>query len=188
VTICAEQYTLTYPNIDQAYLPEHGLESTWAPAGEIGWTNNGNWYLPQGTYRMCITYSLTRNPDTYGHVYRDNVVVDHAWNRTTNPIAPEFGVVYIHRRRWPLRLHSHSHQQRGHGRYSVTLSWFNANAMDLDLYVIEPNRSDSVWYGNTDINQAANWIWITGAAITATVARRTSIGRGHRPVDTTLCA
>jgi hypothetical protein len=150
VSICVDQYTFTYDSLDRGVVPELGMGSTWAPAGDIGWANSGLWFLPQGTYRMCVTYQLTSNPFTYGHVFRDNVVIDHAWNRTENPVANPFDIgVWVTGDTGRCACVPTPTTSVGTGDIQVTLSWFSANATDLDLYVIEPNRSDSVWYGNT---------------------------------------
>jgi len=150
VTICVGDYSLTYDSLDHTVIPELGMGSTWAPAGEIGWTNSGLWFLPQGTYQMCIQYRLTADPMTWGHIFRDNVVIDHAWNRTESPNGIAFDIgSWVTGDTAQCACVPTPTTSVGTGDIQVTLSWFNAHSMDLDLYVIEPGRADSVWYGHT---------------------------------------
>jgi hypothetical protein len=151
VRVCVDQYTFTYDALDHAVVPELGLGSTWAPAGEIGWANSGLWFLPQGTYQMCVQYQTSSNPMTWGHVFRSNVVIDHAWNRTTSPVGIPFDIgTWVSGETGQCECVPTPTTSVGTGDIQVTLSWFNADpGIDLDLYVIEPDTTQVVWYGNT---------------------------------------
>jgi hypothetical protein len=148
VSVCVGGYALTYDSLDHGVIPELGMGSTWAPAGETGWTNSGLWFLPQGTYQMCVQYRLASDPFTYGHVFRSNIVIDHAWNRTDSPTGIPFDIgTYSGGESGMCTCVPTPTHSVGTGDIQVTLSWFNEDpGIDLDLYVIEPGRTDSVCY------------------------------------------
>lgn len=148
VSVCVGDYALTYDSLDRAAMPEQGVTSTWAPSGDMAWTNSGLWFLPQGTYQMCVQYQLATDPFRWGHVFRRDVVIDHAWSRTEHPLGAIFDVgVWVTGDTGRCECIPTPTTSVGTGDIQVTLSWFRpAPGIDLDLYVIEPARADSVCY------------------------------------------
>lgn len=146
VYVCVDQYTLTFPEQDAASM-RNEVGGLWAPSGTIGWTNRSNFRLPQGSYRLCIQYQLSRDPWTYGHVFRDITVNSaYRWPESTHcpeltigtPALPDTGrCTCIPTPTTPV----------GTGDIQVTLNWYNANALDLDLWVQDPT-GEWCYYGN----------------------------------------
>jgi hypothetical protein len=145
--ICVEQYTLLYPG-QGPWWPESGSGPLFAPIGTIGWASQGNWYLPQGTFRLCLQRESETNPGRYEHIFMDNVQVHRPWHYT-NPqctnisngsfTSPDTGRCAC----IPIATTS-----VGTGDIQVTLTWFYAEpGVDLDLWVMDPD-SEWCYYGN----------------------------------------
>lgn len=153
VRVCVDTYDLTFPEqaVNMASYGEGGL---WAPSGTIGWANRGNFYIPQGTYRLCIQYGIQEfqgGPIRYVHRYEDNVTVNAPWNYWThpncsanltfsNPVSPDTG-----RCNCVPQPSTPAHT----GEVQVTLTWYvnDAEGLDLDLHVIEPS-GEEIYYGH----------------------------------------
>jgi hypothetical protein len=148
LSICVEQYNLSFPDIDSIVVPELGVGSLWAPFGEIGWASEGNWYLPQGSYRMCLQYRMQRDPWVYAHQFRD-VIINEAYNRTWNPHCQLFTVgTPVTPDTGRCDCVPTPSGAVGTGDIQVTLTWhLAAPGVDLDLWVMDPD-SDWCFYGN----------------------------------------
>lgn len=149
--ICVVGYELKYPDVDSNF--DGNASCSWAPAGgTIGWNDHGNWYLPQGTYDLCVsmsragTVSSLPGPSSRGYV--NDAVLSQAWTYT-NPVTvplsfaappgtPEDGECDC----TPTPSTS-----VGTGEVQVTLTWHSAQAIDLDLWVTDPTGV-MCYYGN----------------------------------------
>ncbi len=154
LNLCVEEYNLRFGGAGEADAEYRGeSSSSWAPVGEIGVTNHGLWFLPQGTYRVCAEMrtagTISSPPGEPRHTILD-VQVNSAWS-------------YDHPVSTPLILSGLGEGATagacpcipvatpsvGTGDVQVTLSWHSAQAIDLDLWVYEPN-GDSCYYGHTN--------------------------------------
>ena len=147
VRICVNTFQLTYPDQDLASMPDYGLGGLWAPLGHIGWASEGNFYMPQGSYNLCVQYGEDQNPNHYSH-YLTDVTISEAWHylehpqcqdfTVGSPVSPDTGMcVCIPTPSVPV----------GTGAIQVTLTWFNEQSLDLDLWVTEPS-GERCYYGN----------------------------------------
>lgn len=147
--ICVVGYELKYPTVDSNFEGE--ASCAWAPAGgTIGWNSSGNWYLPQGTYDLCVSMSLAGTisspPGPSSRGYVQDVALNEAWthsNPVTVPLSfaappgtPEVGECDC----TPIPSTS-----VGTGDVQVTLTWHSATALDLDLWVTEPSAEKCYW-------------------------------------------
>jgi hypothetical protein len=149
LNLCVEgEYTLKYPEADADFHGE--ASSSWAPVGEIGVTNHGLWFVPQGTYHLCAEMrragTISSPPGPAHHVLLGNIQVNEAWT-------------YSQPRTTPLSLGGLSGDvidstcactpiptpSVGTGDVQVTLTWHSAQAIDLDLWVTEPNGTRCYW-------------------------------------------
>jgi hypothetical protein len=143
--------SLKYPTVNTA--PVCGQHSaTFAPSGHIGWASSGNWYLSQGVYTFCVemhesgTFSTPPGPKSHMYIY--NVVIDGAWSCWNNHVSQHLSFSSITD---PIEGECDCTPTPtptpGTGDVQVTLTWHNAYAIDIDLWVIEPN-GDMCWYMN----------------------------------------
>ncbi|MCC6475471.1 hypothetical protein IT157_00335 [bacterium] len=143
---CVETYDLEYPTqVD--WLPEGGNGVLYAPPGTIGWASEGNWYLPQGTYTFCLQRESEVNPGTYYNVLSEPYTIGSAWHYD-NPVCVNMTVgelVNPGSGRCPCIPTPTS--AVGTGDIQVTLTWYNAMSLDLDLWVMDPD-SEWCYYGN----------------------------------------
>lgn len=147
--VCVEQYTLLYPEQGE-WFAESGGGPLFAPIGTIGWASTGEWYLPQGTFRLCLQRESETNPGHYEHIFMDDVVVHQPWHYTnpqcTNISNSSFSSPDTGRCACiPIETSS-----VGTGEIQVTLTWYNQNSLDLDLWVSDPGGTEGEWcfYGN----------------------------------------
>jgi hypothetical protein len=144
--VCVDEVALEYPE-QTDWLPTDGGGVTYAPIGTIGWASEGNWYMPQGTYRLCLQRESEVTPGEYGHIFVDNVAVSEPWHRDdphcTN-ISSGILVDAIAGRCACIPTFTTS---VGTGDIQVTLTWWNANALDLDLHVMDPTGVEC-YFGN----------------------------------------
>ncbi len=149
VRVYVETYQLTYPDQDLASMPDYGLGGLWAPVGHIGWASEGNFYMPQGIYTVCVQYGEDQNPNHYSH-YQENVTISEAWHYLNNPncqnftvgspVTPDTGMcVCIPTPSVPV----------GTGDIQVSLTWYvdDLEGVDMDLHLYEPD-STHIYYGD----------------------------------------
>jgi hypothetical protein len=142
LNLCVEQYQLKYPEADVDFHGE--ASSSWAPVGEIGVTNHGLWFVPQGTYRLCAEMrragTISSPPGPAHHIVLDNIQVNEPWTysqpRTTPVTLNALGEGAIDSTCACVPVATPS---VGTGDVQVTLTWHSAQALDLDLWVTEPN-------------------------------------------------
>ncbi|MFH1011553.1 MAG: hypothetical protein V1784_10015 [bacterium] len=150
--LCVEQYSFTYPELDSTYTD---LNCLWAPSGTIGWASEGNWYVPQGTYGICVQVqksNVNRScaaDSCYERGFRDNVVVSAPWrwnspqctglsvSSVVDPVTGRCGCN-------PIPTPS-----VGTGDVQVTLTWHSAESIDLDLWVTDPDSEICAYWNTT---------------------------------------
>ncbi len=159
VSVCAVPDSLRYPARDAQWIAAEGLQSFWAPWNHnIGVSNSGQMWMPQGWYRICVTYHHQPGDHDTMYTHRwlpDQLVVDNAarpsWNGlhnydcTTLEIGGDgIGAQYTDGRCDCVPLPT---TPVGTGDIQVTLTWFNHLPLDLDLWVMDPD-SETCYYGN----------------------------------------
>ncbi|MBN2543975.1 hypothetical protein JXI42_14040 [bacterium] len=150
--------SLKYPDVNNCPICGYH-HSLWAPSGTIGWNNGGNWYIAQGTHRLCFemqekgTFSTPPGPKQ--HVYVDDVVVNGAWSCWNNHYSHHFVVSTLEGLGagdpidGPCDCTPEPTPSVGTGDVQVTLTWHNERALDLDLWVYEPS-GERCYYGNVE--------------------------------------
>lgn len=147
--LCVEEYSFTYPTIVSAVFGQ----AMWAPLGTIGWSNSGNWYLPQGIYKICVEMNtigtISSPPGEPSHMFIDDVMVDQPWTYWNPVISAEFTFGSIAEPiPGPCPCTPTPTPSAGTGDVQVTLTWYSAQAIDLDLWVTEPS-GERCYYSNT---------------------------------------
>jgi hypothetical protein len=151
--LCLAEVTLAYPEADADFTTD--AASSWAPGpvGEIGWTNTGNWYLPQGTYRFCVEMGTAGTLGTPpGPPVKTTIgpfVLNHAWN-VNDPVTVDIPAFSGPGPDWTDGRCSCVPEPTvpvGTGQVQVTLTWHSATALDLDLWVTDPGGV-KCYYGN----------------------------------------
>ena len=154
ISLCAVPDSLKYPEVDGGYMPEEGLTCSWAPWNhDIGVTNEGEWWMAQGWYKVCVTYSHDAG---LSHTHRwltEQLIVDNAarhswtgianWDCTQLEIGGENGSELDGR----CDCTPVPTVPVGTGDIQVTLTWWNENALDLDLWVTDPT-GEKCFYAN----------------------------------------
>jgi len=139
-TVVTQQYTLKYPTVDAGF---DGASATWSN-GAIGWTNHSDWYLPQGTYQMCVEGEVN---GVAHHSELIPVAINNAWNYS-NPVCTNLGIGSV---ALPLTGRCSSSPAPtasvGTGDLQISLTWHSSAALDLDLYVVEPS-GEEIYYSH----------------------------------------
>lgn len=69
INVCVVSRQLTYPDQDVAF-PSRAISA--APTGTVGWSSTVKWFLPQGTYSLCVESvkagTVSAAPGTPSHV------------------------------------------------------------------------------------------------------------------------
>ncbi len=144
--VCIEEYTLDFPE-QATWLPEgDGNGCLWAPIGTIGWAHEGNWYVPQGVYKLCLQRE-NEQQDRYEHIFVENVQATAPWHyndpRCANVSSGDFFPADTGR----CGCIPTPTTSVGTGDIQVTLTWYNQQSLDLDLWVMDPD-SEWCYYGN----------------------------------------
>ena len=149
--ICVVGYELKYPSADANFTGDAWC--MWAPVGTIGWASSGNWYLPQGTYRLCVSMNrsgtILSPPGPYTHGFVEEATLDQPWTRTQpHTTDVSFSAPPSPTADGPCDCTPVPSTSVGTGDVQVTLTWHSSLAIDLDLWVTEPNGT-KCYYGNT---------------------------------------
>ena len=140
-TVVTQTYTMKYPNTNNSFT---GASATWAKQGTIGWTSASDWYLPQGSYQMCVEGDVN---GVSKHSAPIPVEISKPW-RYDAPVCTSLGIsnVVLDRtgrcEQSPVATPS-----VGTGALQISLSWYSAVEVDLDLHVVEPD-GETVYYDN----------------------------------------
>lgn len=131
-TVVTETYSMKYPNSDATF---RGASATWAKIGTIGWTSASDWYLPQGSYEMCVEGDVN---GVSKHSVRIPVEISKPW-RYDAPVCTSLGIGSVALSEVGRCAQSPVPTPSvGTGALQISLSWYSAVAVDLDLSVVEP--------------------------------------------------
>ncbi len=152
VSLCVENYLLAFPSRDQLFLPQNGLNAVYGRS-QFGWTDAGRWFLPQGTYTICMqrlgddgiwqkqSRSIVLNQPA-GRTWDGGASCSAEWTSFVMdgsiplPAAGSCGCI------------PEASVPVGTGEVQVTLQWFNEASIDLDLWVYEPS-GERCYFGHT---------------------------------------
>lgn len=146
LNVCVETVQLEYTG-QSSWIPEAGQGIMYAPFGTIGWASEGNWYLPQGTYTFCLQRESEINPGTYHHIISDVINISSAWHYNSPTCANLSSSNFVDAVAGRCECVPNATSSVGTGDIQVTLTWYNASALDLDLWVQDPT-GDWCYYGN----------------------------------------
>ncbi|MCL4306091.1 hypothetical protein KJZ99_09265 [bacterium] len=144
--LCVETYELEYP-YQADWIPEVGQGVLYAPPGEIGWTNRGNWYLAQGTYTFCLQRQDPLNPGQYHHRFTEPITIANAWHYNSPDCVDLLSSDFVGADTGRCACIPTATTPVGTGDIQVTLTWFNVLSLDLDLWVTDPTGV-MCYYGN----------------------------------------
>jgi hypothetical protein len=148
--LCVEDFTLSIPGWDTPHIPAHEWATMFPPVG-FSLPAEGEWWLPQGTYTICVQLQDDVNENNLTYQSRE-IVVDHPAGRVwggeisssdeisgflASPPAASGACVCLPEPTIPV----------GTGDVQITLTWWNTLAIDLDLWVYEPS-GEKCYYGN----------------------------------------
>ena len=154
VRLCITNYSLKYSEQD---VP--GIDDTFGTPWLDVWnhgpgsSNEEDWFLPKGIYDICVEYKHfpidgSQPYYTHGYIYdvdintsasriiTDYVCQDLELGRATDFVDGRCNCIPTPT--IPV----------GTGDIQVTLTWFDEHALDLDLWVTDPN-GEKCYYGNT---------------------------------------
>ncbi len=151
LSLCVNEYTLEYPEIDGPLIPADGLSSFWSPVGHIGVSSEGNWLLPQGTFNVCVGWSENGTFNNVHNIEESVVVVSSPrdWASSicngpdlwfSGPATTDSGYCNcVPTPSVPV----------GTGAIQVSLTWYvnDLDGVDLDLHLYEPD-STHIYFGN----------------------------------------
>jgi len=152
IGVCITMYDLEYPELDLQYMDED-LGCYMAPANHgPGISDHVHWRVPQGRYQICVQSHLNdpNSPFMYGS-YLDTLIIENPFNLSYPtcgdrsiganwpPIPPDTGLCVC----TPIPT-----PPVGTGDVQVSLTWFNQQPIDLDLWVMDPD-SEICAYWNT---------------------------------------
>jgi hypothetical protein len=194
--VCTQEYTLDYPTADPDF---HGACAIWSN-GATGWSNHSDWYLPQGSYKMCVEGDVNGVP---AHSEVIPLAITSAWRYDTK-VCTRLGISGVALSLpGPCSTAPVATPTVGTGALQISLTWHSSTAVDLDLYVVEPggeeisyNNEVSSSGGNLDRdNQCYNYIngqsenifWISPKTGTYTIKvhlfSNCSLGTTSMPFD-----
>jgi hypothetical protein len=151
MVMCVDSFFLAYPEFDTQYMSSYANGGLWAPPGNIGFSNESQFFMPQGDYEVCVQFHIDEWPNEhYVHEFH-HIHIANAWDYWDNPNcsaelilsgpagdADTGRCVCI-----PTPTSS-----VGTGDIQVTLTWhIAAPGVDLDLWVMDPD-SEWCYYGN----------------------------------------
>ncbi|MBD3334369.1 MAG: hypothetical protein GF355_02535, partial [Candidatus Eisenbacteria bacterium] len=143
LNLCVTGYDLEFPDADGDFADE-SVQAAWAPVGDPGWDNSGLWYLPQGTYDLCVSMreagTIDDPPGDPRHWYLNDVSLDEPWTRS-NPSVVEitYALPPTNAENGECGCVPQSTTAVGTGDIQVTLTWHSQSPVDLDLFVTDPD-------------------------------------------------
>ncbi len=189
MNLCITNYTLDYPSQYPSLISGWGGEIGWAPSSDPYWANPGKWFLPQGTYTICVEMStigtLLSPPGPPVHWTLPTILQIHQPSTNANGWLTSGNITYgapaTNAVPGPCPCTPTATPTAGTGDVQVTLTWGDAApGVDLDLHVIEPSGEECYWAHTTTAtngqldrdNQCANYVdgrpenifWPTGVA------------------------
>ncbi|MCB9366953.1 MAG: hypothetical protein H6508_07235 [Calditrichaeota bacterium] len=144
--VCIETYSLEYP-YQADWIPD-GNGVLYAPPGTIGWSNVGNWYLAQGTYTFCLQREDQMNPGQYYHRITEPITIANAWHYNSPNCVDLPSSDFAGADPGRCGCNPTPTTPVGTGDIQVTLTWFNAQSLDLDLWVTDPTGQTCAYFNN----------------------------------------
>ncbi|MEZ4651490.1 MAG: hypothetical protein R3E97_22380 [Candidatus Eisenbacteria bacterium] len=148
--LCVEEYTLDYPTEDAGF--DGNGWCSWAPRNTTGWNSSGEWFLPQGSYTLCVemsTRGTVSTPPGDPESWNIQVELHQPWSRFTRASTPiTISSVPGDAEDAACACTPVATTSVGTGDVQVTLTWHNPDDLDLDLFVTEPNGT-KCYYGHT---------------------------------------
>jgi len=150
LTVSVVNFTPKYPEFSRR-VP-CGTNTLWAPVGRVGWNNSGNWYLQQGTYTFCVSMrrsgTISSPPGAASHTYVYDIVIDQPWSYYNPIISANISFSSITGgEAGECDCRPVPTTSPGTGDVQVTLTWYNSQSIDVDLWVIEPS-GEKCYYSN----------------------------------------
>lgn len=148
--LCVGEYTLRYPSADGNF--DGNAECMFAPVGTIGWASSGLWFLPQGTYTLCVSMNtagtLSTPPGDPTHWNVEAAELGNPWTHS-HPLTTDlsFSESSPSGTAGACDCVPTPSTSVGTGDVQVTLSWNNEQPIDLDLWVTDPSGG-RCYYGN----------------------------------------
>jgi len=140
--------TLVVNNFTPKYPPAVnmiGHSATWSNSS-FDWANRGNWYIPQGTYAMCVEGEVNGQRK---HSADIPVSVDQPWRYNT-PNCTSMGISSAAlSQSGPCAGAPTPTPSVGTGNLQISLSWNADPGIDLDLYVTEPGGETISYLNDT---------------------------------------
>ncbi len=148
---CVVSFTLEFPALDTQWMPTFAMGGVWSPLGHFSLLNESNFRMPQGTFVICRQFGQDSDPRIFTRDL-DTIVIVDPWNESQ---SPALCIDY------PITQNAGPDTGRcsctatptlpvGTGAVQVTLTWWNTNPLDLDLWVTDPD-SVRCWYADTQI-------------------------------------
>lgn len=152
VSLCVENYLLSYPLRDQLFVPQNGLNIAYANSA-FGWEENGRWFLPQGSYTVCM--QRLSSGGVWERQSRSIVInqpSERVWDGGEDCVAEWTDFVTDGSLPQPVEgtcgCIPDPSVPVGTGEIQVTLQWFSEASIDLDLWVYEPS-GERCYFGNS---------------------------------------
>jgi hypothetical protein len=136
VRICFDSVNFEYPERDASYTY---LSCLLAPYGHLGTASELLWPVPQGEYVLCVEFNPEGPSEEY-EFYDTSYTVSDPWN-LSNPTPVQFTVSgpQIPQNLGRCECNPIPTPSVGTGDVQVTLTWFNEQSIDLDLWVMDPD-------------------------------------------------
>lgn len=142
VRICFDSVNFRYPERDANYTY---LNCLLAPFGHIGTDHELLWPVPQGDYVLCVEFHPEGPSEEY-EFYDSSYTVQYPWNRVS-PTPVQFTATgpRIPQNLGRCECNPFPTPSVGTGDVQVTLIWYNLEAIDLDLWVTDPDSEVCNW-------------------------------------------
>lgn len=146
VRICFASVNFEYPELDGNYTY---LSCLLAPFGHIGTADELHWPVPQGSYMLCIQFRPEGTAEDYVHIFTE-FTVQYPWNRN-NPLPAELTVSGpgVNPDSGRCECNPTPTPSVGTGDVQVTLTWYNTLAIDLDLWVTDPDSETCAYWNDS---------------------------------------
>jgi hypothetical protein len=126
-------------------------------AGQIGWEDDMKWFLPQGDYTVCIEYGTTREYSSSDrHNYSFSFSLGKAAISNYGNFTPEKEHLITSIGTAGMCGTAPEYTTSvGTGDVQITLSGYSASAIDLDLWVTDP-EGGMCYYGNDNTSSGGH--------------------------------
>lgn len=145
VIVCAQNYNPLYSD-DTDF---QGIRSVLGPGNWLGlstgWDNTVQWSLPQGSYALCFEFVNVHDPADRSRSAGPQVTIQNndGWVQTLSErTMSEYDVRSQHfsgAQTGSCSCTLEPTPSAGTGDIQVTLTWYNEQSIDLDLWIYEPS-------------------------------------------------